>query len=234
MMGSTGQIGEQNAAYRKGLVLGLTMAEVAILIIFVLLLLLALGEMRRTLALASFQGKTAVSDSELTELHSAKTQLAAVGAALGATNKLPPDDFSRLVRVLVEQSQKESGKTSLQDATQTLQEVHEARKMLEALLTDVSKDSTEDLGKSVEQEAFRLANQDGQIRFLQRQLAAAGGGKGERPCWAERDGTIDYLYDVVLVSSGIKMRLHQNESRDRELSLLPAPHVNAEEVLSEA
>ena len=36
---------------------------------------------------------------------------------------------------------------------------------------------------------------------------AAGHGKGERPCWVQLDGTIDYLYDVVLTSRGIKMRL---------------------------
>ena len=44
-------IAEQNAAYRRGVVLGLTMAQVGILIIFVLLLLVefrGMGRSRRT------------------------------------------------------------------------------------------------------------------------------------------------------------------------------------------
>lgn len=229
-----GRIGEQNTSYRKGLVLGLTMAEAALLIIFVLLLLLAFTEFRRRALQLAFQNQTPVSKPELLQLRQSQEQLTSVGEALGVSESLPPDDFSRLVRVLVEQSKAANGTSALQEASKTLREMHLARDEMERRLRASGMDSTDEVAKDVERQEFRLANQDGQIKFLQRQLAAVGQGKGERPCWAQRSGIIDYLYDVVLVSNGIRMRVHENQGRARELSLLPAPQVNPTEVLSEA
>jgi hypothetical protein len=234
MTGEGGRIGEQNTSYRKGLVLGLTMAEAALLIIFVLLLLLAFTEFRRRALELAFQGQTPLSKSEVLQLRESQKQLASVGDALGVTESLPPDDFSRLVRVLVEQSKGGKGATALQEASKTLREMHQARDGIERRLQESGSDSAAEVARETERQEFRLANQDGQIKFLQRQLAAAGQGKGERPCWAQRSGVIDYLYDVVLVSNGIKMRVHENQNRARELALLPAPQVDPSEVLSEA
>jgi hypothetical protein len=59
-----------------------------------------------------------------------------------------------------------------------------------------------------------------------------GLGKGERPCWVKPDGSIEYLYDVVLGSDGIRMREYRHEGRVHERSLLPMPKVSPDEVLS--
>ena len=65
---TSGQVAEQNASYRKGLVLGLTMAEVGILIIFVRLLLIAFEELRRDEVFRKFENKVAIEQSRADEL----------------------------------------------------------------------------------------------------------------------------------------------------------------------
>src|SRR5262245_59188801 len=73
-----GRIGEQHAAYRKGLVLGLTMAEVGILIIFVLLLLIAFEEIKRQALVRENDGKVAIETDRLARLTEGEAVLQAV------------------------------------------------------------------------------------------------------------------------------------------------------------
>jgi len=60
-----------------------------------------------------------------------------------------------------------------------------------------------------------------------------GQGKGVRPCWVQPNGTIDYLYDVVLTSDGIRMKEYAHPSRAAERALLPMPAADPTETLSE-
>jgi len=59
-----------------------------------------------------------------------------------------------------------------------------------------------------------------------------GQGKGERPCWVKPDGAIDYLYDVVLTSGGIRMREYALPHRLSERTKLPMPAVDFRETLT--
>ena len=71
---------------------------------------------------------------------------------------------------------------------------------------EIQKDGApEALTRQLEQ-SHRIANQEGQLRRYEAQLKEKGLGGGERPCWVKPDGTIEYLYDVVLASNGIRMR----------------------------
>jgi hypothetical protein len=91
-----------------------------------------------------------------------------------------------------------------------------------------------ELAEQAERQSYRIANQDGQLQRYEQLLSAAGIGKGERPCWVKPDGTIEYLYDVVLENSGIRMREHLYPEREHERSLLPMPNVGPGEILSPA
>ena len=95
-----GRIGEQHTAYRRGLVLGLTMAEVGILIIFILLLLIAFDYLQRDEILRPFANKTPVEPARVEALLHAEAALEEIGEALGVAPAELPDDFTRLVRVV--------------------------------------------------------------------------------------------------------------------------------------
>ncbi len=145
-------IPEQNKPYQRGIVLGLTMAEVGILIIFILLLLIGYN-------IKAMQG-------------------------------------SKIVKV---------------EKLQTMEET---------------------LAKQLTQQSHQLANKEGQLQRYEKMLVEAGLGKGERPCWVKPDGTIEYLYDIILASDGIRMREYQYEHRSNERSRLQMPAVNPTEALN--
>jgi hypothetical protein len=232
---SRDRVGAQNEAYRKGLVLGLTMAEVGILIIFVLLLLLALGEVRRASLVRRFQNKTAVDATELARLTAAEQTLRQIAQELGVSAPVADnEDFTKLVRVIREAVKTPGAKEALAQASAEISSLAEARKEFAKLTEAGRKGGPGEITRQVEQQTFRIANQDGQLKLLERKLANAGQGKGERPCWVQPGGTIDYLYDVALTSRGIRMKERTYVERQRERALLPAPAVDPDEVLSEA
>jgi hypothetical protein len=67
------RIAEQNEAYRRGVVLGLTMAEAGILIIFVLLLLIGFDEWNRSIEREKMKGKATIPEERLKVLQRTKS-----------------------------------------------------------------------------------------------------------------------------------------------------------------
>jgi hypothetical protein len=233
-------LGEQHAAYRKGLVLGLTMAEVGILIIFVLLLLIGYQQTRYDRLAdeldglkeqaAALDGRQSIDAARLAELTDAESRLTEVARALGVKVSRPPEDFRRLVRVVQEAAAGPEARQELGEARQALDEIKAAAQQMRSMAAAGTRDS---LPRQVEAQSFRIANQDGQLARYEKQLQDAGEGKGQRPCWVEPDGTIDYLYDVVLDSYGIRMRERTYLGRATERGELPVAPVNPDEELSE-
>jgi len=240
-------IPEQNTAYRRGMVLGLTMAEVGILIIFVLLLLLGFTTWQDEVAM---KGKEAVKVEHLRaleEAHSLLTQLRSslqipnnasvedistlitqLGGALQIPNNASVEEISELIRALGEVRATPEGQT-------TLKEIRAALEQNRRILDQIEKEGgSEALAKQVEQQSYQIANQKGQFQRYESRLKEAGLGKGENPCWAKPDGTEEYLYDVVLASNGIRMREYKYDNREPERSLLPMPAVDPREELSPA
>jgi len=220
---------DQYAGYRRGLVLGLTMAEVGILIIFVLLLLIAYNQWLRDQESKEREGTEAIPVATLNDLQAAAVLRDEIRAVL----QLPPaasvEEISQLVRVVQQQlNAKPEARTAIQETRDALERI---RHMLDAARRDGLSDA---LARALEKQSFQLANQEGQLKRYEAQLKEAGLGKGERPCWVNPDGTIDFLYDVVLASNGIRMREYEYPERARERATLPLPVVDPAEVLSEA
>ena len=213
---------EQNTAYRRGLVLGLTMAEVGILIIFILLLLIAFDLWRR-------EGLELVEVEKLRALQRGESQLSQLSKVLQFTEDTKFEEIQILIRSLQESTVTPQGRSALEEANGALREM---RRVLDQIKQ--KDDGSETLAQEVEKQGHRLANQEGQLRRYEAQLKEAGLGKGERPCWVRPDGTIEYLYDIVLASDGIRMREYQYTHRQRERSLLPMPVVDPAEMLTPA
>jgi hypothetical protein len=233
-----GRIGEQHAAYRKGLVLGLTMAEVGILIIFVLLLLIAFDYLRRDEIVSLYANKTAVEPERLQELEQAETSLQevqeALGDALGVAPNDPPDDFVRLVRIVQAAARSPAGQTALVEAQELLAEMERAVERLERAAQQAEAGDGGEVAEQLEALSYRVENQDGLLTRYENQLARLGQGIGGRPCWVQPNGDIDFLYDVVLRSDGISMRERGYPHRAAERARLPMPHVDAAETLTAA
>jgi hypothetical protein len=230
--GQGNRIGGQETAYRRGMVMGLTMAEVAILIIFVLMLLLLFGEVRRWRQARSMAGRVSVPEDRLRDLEQTEAMLATLKSDLQAKPDTPPEDIQTLVRMIQHIASTPDLQAQLAQARDALDDIRRARDGIAKIAGE--EDDLAGIASRVEQQGFLIANQEGQLRHYEQKLARAGQGKGERPCWVQPDGTIDYLYDVVLTSVGIRMRECSNPNRASERAQLPTPAVDPGEVLSEA
>src|SRR5258705_8101264 len=212
-----------------GLVLGLTMAEVAILIIFVLLLLLVFNQLERAALVDRLGGRN---PSSLVIRAQAFDKIA---AAMGS---IPPDasrDFDRLINAAVEAVQRPSAKRALSAASGALQEIGRARKQIQSVASAAQHGGIDSLLRVVDEQASAIANMQGQIVALQAKLDSAGVRGGALPsCWAQQGGKIDYVYDVILTSSGIRMRQYEYGKRLKETMGITTWVPDPSETLSEA
>lgn len=219
----THHIPEQSAAYRRGVVLGMTMAEVGILIIFVLLLLIGFRLWDEARAM---DGRQTVTIERMQALEEAADALTELKSSLQLSGGETVDEIRSLILAIQEGLTTPEAQTALRDARAAIEEMKRIREEV------LKGGGTEALAQQVEQQSFRIANQEGQLQRYESLLKDAGEGKGERPCWVRPDGTIEYLYDIVLGSNGIRMREYQYENRVKERFLLPAPTIDPNEVLS--
>lgn len=227
-----GRIGEQHAAYRKGLVLGLTMAEVGILIIFVLLLLLAFDYLRRAEVMEELASKAVVPPARLRELERAETSLQAIGETLGVEASALPDDFARLVRAVEAAARSPGGETALAEAKEIIGGMERAAERVARAAEQMEAGKGEQVAEELRSLSYRAENQEGLLTRYENQLARLGQGIGGRPCWVEPNGNIDFLYDVVLRSTGISLRERVYPHRVEERSRLPMPDVDPAQVLT--
>ena len=230
---TAGRIGEQHDAYRRGLVLGLTLAEVGLLIIFVLLLLIAFEAMRHIKDRKLFEGKEPVEISELVELRHSHDVLTQSAQELGLDATTPQDDFLELINTIQPLFRTGPGADLLAEARASIAERREVTTRLREDLSSIMAGDSESAADLLETQREKIANQEGQLAYLERHFSRIGYGTGARPCWVRPDGTIDYLFDVVLGANGIRMREYQYEARVAERSRLPAVIVKPDEVLSE-
>jgi hypothetical protein len=226
-----GRIGEQHTAYRRGLVLGLTMAEVGILVIFVLLLLLALAAFDRQ----KFVDAVPVPQQRLEKLAAAEKALQSITDAVGAGQADTPEEIQELVRAVNEGARSPEGQASLRAVRSALDEIkrteEEIRRVAERFDGEAGGRS---MAETVAKQSRDLAIKEGQLEYAERRLRALGqGGAGARPCWVEPDGSIVFLYDVVLTSGGIKMRLRDDVVASPRLADFAAPALDPARVMSE-
>jgi len=221
------RVAEQNLAYRKGVVLGLTMAEVGILIIFVLLLLIGFNEWSNDVEREARAAGTTFTKERAQALEAAERLVNAIKQGL----RLPPEASVEEIRTMVQAALDDAGTSPEGSALREAREVVATLQGVKQQLAANGYPPT--LLEQLEKQGFAIANQQGQLRRYEDQLRESGLGTGERPCWVREDGTIEFLFDVVLQSDGIRMRENILPLRARERSLLPIPSTRPDEVLSQ-
>jgi cell division septum initiation protein DivIVA len=240
---------EQGSSYRRGLVLGLTMAEQVLLVIFILLLVLGTVLKLKERELAS--NESARRDLE-TRLANQEVSYALLEdrfrQALATANVENPDDlFLELRRGSELEAEVDRLKARLTDSEKARAQAESVFTVLEDanLPTDPAK-----LGKSVAeaqaaQEALKnsggerlaqvlaenqrlqkeVANKDGQTANLRQRLQSAGAGTDHPPCWATPEGKPEYIFEIALTSQGLIVRDRVLPHRTEEKRQLPLEQI---------
>lgn len=213
---------ESNVGYRRGFVLGLTLAEAALLLLFVLMLLMVIGFERRDQLLAQFRSlEQSVLEvlpqgedysyiiSEIERLQELQNVAANAGHQWN-------DDFIELVRHVAEASAT-PGMTEVREALE--RQIAEYERRLQIIEQALGEGQVEEVAELVVEQETLIRNQRGQLVDLRRRL-----GNGVFPnCWTNEDGSFDYILDVVLDSNGIKGKDSTPPHRMQERLSLPLP-----------
>lgn len=203
--------------YRRGLVLGLTLAETLLLVLFILLLVYAaLGQEREKKMKeqeAQIAGLSLRIDSGLDRL---SKELTAAGIADPAELSL------RLRRLTDEVARNGQMQKDLATYARLVPSVSEAKQIADAF--DVQRSSESPLQvldrhlsrtstpvAEIERAPATLAEalaaierMKGQLDYYERQQASAGNGLSYPPCW-QHGGRIVYIYDALLLDDGLKL-----------------------------
>jgi hypothetical protein len=248
--------------FRRGLILGWTLAEIILLIVFALLfaiaaLTLKLGDLPKLkLDLQHLADSLRDTQQQLTELRrenefrrsllSEPEQIDDIFHELWLVadeNASMKEELSRLsedkksyegLNSLIERqtSAGQDASTQLQQLIQKAKEAAEAQKLLEQYGLKFA-----DLPRILErlkELSAQLANNKGQVKNLEASLAKTrGGGNDKPPCWADADGHPDYIFNVTLASGGIMVHDNKLPNRIDEEKSLPIGEVSFDRVLSD-
>lgn len=199
--------GEQRSAYRRGFVLGLTLAETVLLLTFVVLLLLVVGVTQRDEALAQLAELLGV-EAKPDAVAQAKVDLlrAQQLRALLEEHEVPWDDaFTELVRGVLAVRQEHPQLVEIAKALRIERE--KMSTLLERLESEtghadphIALDTLLD-DRSAAQ--IQVAQLDAENTGIREQLKRIGGVLPS--CWFEQGRPV-YVLDVVLTSEGIRAR----------------------------
>ena len=233
MPGRSDYAGHQSVEYRRGFVLGLTLAEAMLLLLFVILLLLLLGFERREKEiedLREIQERFAFlaegrEDQELLRLIEKAEVLAELEQSEGVEIS---DDFIELVQQMVAES-----RSSGVDLVKKLEEQNEEIEALQEELEAFSElGSPESIQEDLELAAADESTLRGQVAEMRRRLEAAGNGRVLPSCWSTEDGKTQYLMDITLVDEGILAQETIPEGRESSRARLPLSNRDLTEPLS--
>jgi hypothetical protein len=194
-----------NRAYRRALTLGLTLAEIFVLILFVLLL-----------AFAAFYERER---DELSRIPQLKLELEKVSSSLRKATATS-EDLTRKNEYLEHRFAVSSDR--FDDFFHELSLCRAEETKLQNQIAQVNRHTPTDLSKC--ENGLAESNQEneritGQNQNLREKLAALGNGTELPPCWPTPEGKIKYSFNVVLSDSGVLI-LDNPPHKDEERRVL--------------
>lgn len=231
--------------YRRGLLLGLTLAESFLLIVFILLLIF-------TTMLISKEKSIKTLTSTVEDLNNKITDYKLISQAIASQSNNPSkfeDDFKKLTIKLKELKSQDELKSKLVELTQSnkqsrefldkmqkkfsdkMPEVNESNiiPILDSLLSSLDPGKTDTKGVSltslITEKDNKISNLYGQLKNLQLKVEKTKGlGKGASypPCWAEETtGNPEYIFDVYITENGLLLKNTCPENRKVDFESLP-------------
>lgn len=211
-------IRSQNNAYRRGMILGLTMAEIMVLVLFALLLALAA-------ALAKKNSIIAARDLRIAALANLEIELGELFRN-GAKGISVTDIIQRL-----ERQQKENA--DLKKEADRLKPYEANAKAVEDVIREIKQASKSDatpqeIAEKLQQTAQLMKENQtfkGQIVQLSSQIRAAGRGNEFPSCWVTPGGKAQSIFELWITANGIVIKDHYLADRVSDKADLPLSQV---------
>jgi hypothetical protein len=206
----------QDSAYRRGMILGLTMAEIMLLIVFMLLLTFGMLVATRERAIKDL-------NSRLASFHNVQMFLAEL------QKERPSVSITDIVQKI---SRQQTEVTKLRDENELLQKQIAADTVVQDIIKKIQRDrgtasSSEvvrELGQMGKLKSEALTDK-GQIAQLTSQIKASGKGNEFPSCWVTTDGKQESIYEFVLSADGITVANHNVPGRESDRADLPIQNV---------
>ena len=208
----------QDRAYRRGLVLGLTMAEIMVLILFALLLILAaaLGPLKK--------------DIDKTEkiINERDTRIIVLENLLG--DILHSNQSGMTVDDIIQQIERqENSNAKLQAEIERLKPYEVGGEALNTIIQEISRNAKEkpttqqivDRITQVAQLSKDIETLKGQNVQLSRQIKVSGRGNEFPSCWVTPDGKPESIFELVISNAGIRIIDRPLPHRVEDKSQLP-------------
>lgn len=248
-------VGADNHVFRRGLIMGLTLAEIMLLVVFVLLLVF--GGLLRHL-----QAELDRSQANAREAQAARQQLRRVmqDYAPAASTQQIDTWVEELIAAAVRAEENKTLKSELSAAEQALERVDAAVIKAELAPTEardgkwstvadrVEKAASELRAGQAATEALKAGNEAaaravveakleaeqmrGAVANAQRKLEAAGKGTEKPACWATPEGRPEYIFEITLSSGGMRIHDRKLPHRRAQQATLPLRGIAFDQVLA--
>lgn len=215
----------QDSAYRKGLVLGLTMAEIMLLILFMLLLVLGAIVAQREKLIHHQQQK--IADLEVLD------RFVSEGLQNSGSQVTVNDIIREIQRAKSENS-------VLREQVAELRPFEQAGKQIEDIIREIKRQGGQADRQSVTKALLERAVLDrenstlkGQVAQLVRQIKASGNGGHEFPsCWVTADGKTQSIFELTFYSAGISVHNRHLQDHVKDEVNLPLGDIRFDTTLS--
>lgn len=225
MEDSKPRILNQDKSYRRGLVLGLTMAEIMVLILFALLLILSstYGVLKKEI-----QGQQELIRAKESRI----AELVALDKILGDILRQNPDGVT--VADIVQEIKRQQGNITLLNAEiERLKALATNSEAIETIIREISRHKGENANsQSIAEELTKAADLlkenetlKGQNAQLSRQIKVSGRGNEFPSCWVTRDGKVESIYELVMGENGITINDRPLPHRAIDKAQLPISSV---------
>lgn len=254
-------VGADNSVFRRGLILGLTLAEISLLLVFVLLLVFG-GLLKKAQAdlanQTSLERRAAAAEGQL--------QRVLAEFAPNAPGQQVDEWVEELIASSVRAQENEALKTKLASAASALERVEvatqksglskapaEGAKPAESdwdkIAGDIERAAAEmragqvaanamaagDKGaaaKAITEAQLESEQLRGAVANAQRKLEAAGKGTEKPACWATKEGRPEYIFEITLSGGGMRIRDRALPHRRAQQAILPLSSIHFDQTVS--
>lgn len=241
-----------NTMYRRGVILGLTMAEIVILIVFCLLLLLNILVGKKNEEIKQIVEELNKTKKTMQVLAEHPDIIAELNQLYSALDKTSFDDaFKELLLIknenfnikkqlyaLHEKTDRTNKLNDLFDKfnieideiSDTMQTVLFVKNEFPEIFTD--KEKIKELPHKIARLKQEIKTQQNRGAYLQKKLDKLGHGTEKPACWADSSGKTEYIFQVALTSKGIVVHNNKLPNRAIEQKELPIDHISFDKELS--
>jgi hypothetical protein len=242
----------ENALYRRGIVLGLTMAEVVILIIFCLLLLLANIVGKKNDEIRMLKAGIQQKEEQLAILNENENLAADLQKLYRLLDTDSFDDtfkeliliqekYKSLVAELTELREKikdtrefeevlQENNLSVGEAVNIVESVQKIKKNSPDFLPD--QDAIRDLPDKILRLETEITTKHNRMIYIQNKLERVGKGTEKPACWATPTGKPEYIFEMALTSNGIIIHNTELAHRAVEQAELPLNFIGFDKELN--